>query len=44
MLKYLQVFLGKVRYDNNSSRIIYEQEKLEKFLVCKLRQAKRVEI
>ena len=27
--KYLKVFLGKEGYDNNCSRIIYEQKELE---------------
>ena len=43
MHKYLKVFLGKEGYDNNCSRIIYEQEKQEKYLTCKLLRAKRAE-
>ena len=35
--------MGKEGYDNNCSRIIYEQEELEKYLTCKLLRAKRAE-
>ena len=41
--KYQQVTLGKEGYDNNCSRIKYEQEELEKYLICKQRRAERAE-